>query len=78
MATHDPFDLDRFVQAQRENYSDALAQSRAGRKRTHWSWYILPQLHSLGSSSMSVRYAISGLLEAKVYLGTPDLGCSSC
>jgi uncharacterized protein (DUF1810 family) len=74
MATHDPFDLDRFVQAQRENYSAALAELRAGRKRTHWSWYIIPQLRGLGSSSMSVRYAISGVLEAKAYLAHPILG----
>jgi uncharacterized protein (DUF1810 family) len=74
MASRDPFDLDRFVQAQEENYPDALAELRAGRKRTHWSWYVLPQLRGLGSSAMSVRYAISGLPEAKAYLAHPILG----
>ena len=74
MASPNPFDLDRFVQAQRENYAEALAELRAGRKRTHWSWYVLPQLRGLGSSAMSVRYAISGLPEAKAYLAHPVLG----
>lgn len=68
------FNLDRFVQAQDKNYSEALAELRAGRKRTHWSWYVLPQLHGLGSSAMSFRYAISGLPEAKAYLTHPILG----
>jgi uncharacterized protein (DUF1810 family) len=74
MLMPEPFDLDRFVHAQEENYSDALAELRAGRKRTHWSWYVFPQLHGLGSSDMSVRYAISGLPEAKAYLAHPILG----
>ncbi|MFO1317301.1 MAG: DUF1810 domain-containing protein [Burkholderiales bacterium] len=70
----DPFDLDRFVRAQEVNYADALAEMRAGRKVTHWSWYVLPQVRGLGSSGMSVRYAISGLPEAKAYLDHPVLG----
>lgn len=70
----DPFDLDRFVQAQQENYTEALAEMRAGRKRTHWSWYVLPQLRGLGTSPMSVRYGISGLAEAEAYLAHPLLG----
>lgn len=74
MASRDTFDLDRFVQAQQDNYADALSELRAGRKRTHWSWYVLPQLRGLGSSAMSVRYAISGLPEAKAYLAHPVLG----
>lgn len=73
-AAGDPFGLERFVQAQRENYADALAELNAGRKRTHWSWYVLPQLLGLGSSAMSVRYAISGLGEARAYLAHPVLG----
>ncbi len=52
----------------------ALAELRAGRKQSHWSWYVLPQIRGLGSSSMSVRYAISGLAEAKAYLEHPVLG----
>ena len=74
MVASDPFDLARFIQAQEENYTDALAELRAGKKRTHWSWYVLPQLSGLGSSAMSVRYAISGLQEAKAYLAHPILG----
>lgn len=70
----DPFDLDRFVRAQAVNYADALAEMRAGRKVTHWSWYVLPQVRGLGSSAMAVRYAISGLAEAKAFLDHPVLG----
>jgi uncharacterized protein (DUF1810 family) len=74
MITDDPHDLARFVAAQSANYADALAELRAGRKRTHWSWYVLPQLAGLGASPMSVRYAISGLAEARAYLAHPLLG----
>ena len=74
MDSRDPFNIDRFVQAQAENYSEALAELQAGRKRTHWSWYVLPQLRGLGMSEMSVRYAISGLPEATAYLAHPVLG----
>lgn len=70
----DPFDLERFVKAQAQNYADALAELRAGQKRTHWSWYVLPQIKGLGSSAMSVRYAISGVPEAEAYLRHPILG----
>ena len=70
----DPFDLQRFVRAQEANYGDALAEIKAGRKRTHWSWYVFPQVAGLGSSPMSVRYAISGVREAKAYLAHPVLG----
>lgn len=70
--THD--DLSRFLEAQAGNYDDAIAELRAGRKTTHWSWYVLPQVAGLGSSRMSVRYAISGLAEARAYLDEPTLG----
>lgn len=70
----DPHDLQRFVEAQAVNYADAIAELRAGRKRTHWSWYVLPQIRGLGTSPMSVRYAISGLPEAAAYLDHPVLG----
>lgn len=70
----DPFDLDRFVEAQAENYGEALAELRAGAKRSHWSWYVLPQIKGLGMSAMSVRYAISGVREASAYLAHPILG----
>ena len=76
MTTHpqDPHDLDRFLEAQAANYGQALAELRAGRKRSHWSWYVLPQIRGLGSSPLSVRYAISGLAEAGAYLDHPVLG----
>jgi uncharacterized protein (DUF1810 family) len=67
-------DLDRFVAAQSVNYDDALAELRAGAKRSHWSWYVFPQLQGLGSSPMSQRYAISGLAHARAFLGHPLLG----
>ncbi len=70
----DPCDLHRFVDAQASNYDDALAELRAGHKRSHWSWYVLPQLRGLGSSAMSVHYGVSGLEEAKAYLAHPVLG----
>ena len=70
----DPYDLQRFVDAQAANYADAIAELRAGRKRTHWSWYVLPQIRGLGTSPMSVRYALSGQPEAKAYLDHPALG----
>ena len=70
----DPYDLERFVKAQEANYDEALAELRAGQKRTHWSWYVLPQIQGLGASPMSVRYAISGVEEARAYLRHPILG----
>src|SRR6185295_11457479 len=70
----DPFDLARFVQAQASSYQRALAELRAGEKRSHWSWFILPQMLGLGSSAMSVRYAIRSLAEARAYLEHPVLG----
>lgn len=73
-APGDAFGLNRFLEAQRANYQQALSELRAGLKRTHWSWYILPQLTGLGSSAMSTRYAIRSLAEAKAYLDHPVLG----
>ncbi len=73
-ASPDSYDLHRFVEAQESNYLQALAELRAGRKQSHWSWYVLPQIRGMGSSSMSVRYAISSLAEAKAYLEHPVLG----
>ncbi len=70
----DTFDLERFVRAQAINYDTALAELRAGRKRTHWSWYVLPQLVGLGSSAMARQYGLSGLDEARAYLAHPLLG----
>jgi uncharacterized protein (DUF1810 family) len=70
----DPFNLSRFVEAQAKNYARALAELRAGRKQTHWIWYVLPQLRGLGSSSMAVLYGIGSAEEAKAYLAHPILG----
>ena len=75
---HDPYDLNRFVEAQAANYDDALAELRAGRKRTHWSWYVFPQIRGLGSSAMSLRYAIGSLAEAVAYMEHPVLGSRLC
>lgn len=69
-----PFDLDRFMSAQAAVYDRALAELRAGAKRTHWMWFIFPQLVGLGSSEMAVRYAIRSLGEARAYLAHPVLG----
>jgi uncharacterized protein (DUF1810 family) len=73
-ASNDPFDLQRFLDAQQETYERAVAELRAGLKQSHWSWYILPQVLGLGSSAMSTRYAIKSLAEAKAYLAHPVLG----
>ena len=70
----DSSDLDRFVRAQETNYTQALSELRGGRKRTHWMWYVFPQLEGLGSSPTAVLYAISGLDEAESYLAHPVLG----
>jgi uncharacterized protein (DUF1810 family) len=73
-AGSDPFDLGRFVQAQEPTYETALAEIRRGRKRSHWMWYVFPQIAGLGHSEMSQRYAISGAAEARAYLAHPVLG----
>ncbi len=69
-----PFDLNRFVTAQQGVYPQALAELKAGRKRTHWIWYILPQLQILGHSGMAQLYGITGGEEARAYLHHPVLG----
>jgi uncharacterized protein (DUF1810 family) len=70
----DPHDLNRFVQAQAGVYEQALAEVRAGRKRSHWMWFVFPQVDGLGSSSMARRYAIRSRAEAEAYLAHPVLG----
>jgi uncharacterized protein (DUF1810 family) len=70
----DPYDLARFVQAQEGVFEQALSELRAGRKQSHWSWFILPQLRGLGSSAMSLRFGIGSLAEAQAYLQHPLLG----
>lgn len=69
-----PYDLDRFLQAQKGDYEQALAEIRSGRKRSHWMWYIFPQYAGLGASPMSQRYAIKSVAEAEAYLRHPVLG----
>jgi uncharacterized protein (DUF1810 family) len=70
----DPYELQRFLDAQRPVYETVCAELRAGRKRSHWMWFIFPQIHGLGYSPMAQRYAISSLEEARAYLGHPVLG----
>jgi uncharacterized protein (DUF1810 family) len=70
----DPFDLDRFVRSQYGTYERALAEIRDGRKRSHWMWYIFPQIEGLSLSSMSRHYAMKSLAEAHAYLQHPVLG----
>lgn len=64
----DMYDLNRFLEAQDRDYSDALAEIKAGHKRSHWIWYIFPQVKGLGFSSTSEFYGIDGLDEAKAYM----------
>jgi uncharacterized protein (DUF1810 family) len=70
----DPFDLQRFVDAQARVYHTVLAELRDGRKRSHWIWFVFPQIAGLGSSPTAARYAISSLDEARAYLAHPLLG----
>ncbi len=70
----DQFDLRRFIDAQAQSYDTALAEIRRGAKRTHWMWYIFPQLAGLGHSSTAVRYALTSLAAAQAYLDHPLLG----
>jgi uncharacterized protein (DUF1810 family) len=67
-------DLDRFVDAQRVDFDRALAEITTGRKRSHWMWYVFPQVAGLGFSAMSQRYAIKRVAEAKAFLSHPVLG----
>ena len=70
----DPHDLTRFVEAQANAYDRALAEVRAGRKQSHWMWYVFPQFEGLGFSPISQRYAIRSRAEADAYLKHPVLG----
>lgn len=66
--------LERFVEAQEPAIDGVMAELRAGRKRTHWMWFVFPQIRGLGHSGMAQRFAISSLAEAKAYLRHPVLG----
>ena len=70
----DPFDLRRFVDAQDRVYDTVLAELRAGAKRSHWIWFVFPQLRGLGRSATAQHYGISSLDEARAYLTHPVLG----
>ena len=74
MTQDDPFHLQRFIDAQASVYDGARAELAAGEKRSHWMWFIFPQIAGLGFSSMAQRYAITDLAEAKAYLAHPVLG----
>lgn len=70
----DRFDLRRFVEAQQGIHEQALMEIRAGRKRSHWMWFVFPQLQGLGHGAMAQHYGLSGLAEARAYLAHPVLG----
>ena len=70
----DPYNLDRFVTAQVRVFENVLSELRAGRKMSHWMWFIFPQIRGLGRSPTAIEYAISGLDEAQAYLQHPVLG----
>lgn len=70
----DPFNLARFVRAQEHDFERALREIRSGRKRTHWMWYIFPQVDGLGFSEMSRTYGVQSAAEAEAYLRHPVLG----
>jgi uncharacterized protein (DUF1810 family) len=76
MTMEDPYDLERFVQAQNagDTYDRALGELRRGRKTSHWMWFVFPQIAGLGESSMSKRFAITSLAEARAYLHHDVLG----
>ncbi len=67
-------DLNRFIEAQEEDYAQALSEIKNGRKRSHWMWYIFPQLKGLGYSHMAQHYGIADRAEAQAYVQHPVLG----
>jgi uncharacterized protein (DUF1810 family) len=70
----DPYDLQRFVDAQNPAYAEVLDELADGRKRSHWMWFVFPQIQGLGNSAMAQRFAISSMLEAEAYMRHPVLG----
>lgn len=70
----DRFDLSRFISAQERNYESAIAELRSGQKRTHWMWYVFPQIDGLAKSNTAKYYAIKSIEEARQYLNHPILG----
>ncbi len=74
MPDADTFDLERFVAAQAPAFASALAELQAGQKRSHWMWFVFPQLRGLGHSAMAQCYGVASLAGAKAYLAHPLLG----
>jgi uncharacterized protein (DUF1810 family) len=72
--TPDPYNLQRFIDAQHAAYTRVVMELEGGRKQSHWMWYIFPQIEGLGRSTMAQKYAISSLQEARAYLDHPTLG----
>jgi len=70
----DPYNLNRFVEAQERDYARAVSELRHGRKRSHWMWYVFPQFEGLGFSATSRWYSIKSMAEARAYLSHPVLG----
>jgi len=73
-STNDPYDLQRFIEAQDPVYEEVCAELRNGRKESHWMWFIFPQLRGLGHSQMAAAFGISSGQEAEAYLKHPILG----
>ena len=74
MSRSDPYNLQRFVDAQARDFASAYDELRRGRKRTHWIWYVFPQMKGLGSSDTAIMYGIGSAGEARAYLAHPLLG----
>jgi uncharacterized protein (DUF1810 family) len=70
----DPYNLERFVHAQNPVYEQVCAELRGGHKRSHWMWFVFPQIEGLGYSPVAMKYAVSSIDEAKAYLQHPILG----
>ena len=66
--------VSRFIEAQENTYSDALSEIKNGRKRTHWMWFIFPQIKGLGKTQMAIKYSINDINEAIFYINHPILG----
>jgi len=74
LVSQDEFNLVRFLDAQENTYARALEELRAGKKRSHWIWYVFPQIKGLGRSVVAQTYGITGMNEARAYLAHPILG----
>ncbi|MGB3508233.1 MAG: DUF1810 domain-containing protein [Microcoleaceae cyanobacterium] len=74
IGNNNPFDLSRFISAQERIYENVIAELKSGKKRTHWMWYIFPQIDGLAKSKTSKHYAIKSIEEARQYLNHPVLG----